>query len=137
MKNVHSSKNDPFYKSKKHCEDVMVRYGSLASEMSASTIDGDYSTPDCLDGFDISYATKKLVREVILRKTEPYLKETAEMQKTNSFQGNGTNESKINIWPSPFDIVVGTKFVNIFSGKLYIPGFRYTRSDSFSADFDF
>jgi len=113
MKNIRSSKNDPTYTSKKHFEG----YDGLASEMSASTIDGDYSTPDCSGGIKFFWATKKLVRETNIKKRESYLEEVRKTREVNLFQGNGTNEFKINIWPHPSHIVVGIKFVNIFSGK--------------------
>jgi hypothetical protein len=49
----------------------------------------------------------------------------------NGKSANGTNELKINIFFDPGSGVVGTKFVDFFSGKYFIPGFQYTRSDSF------
>src|SRR4030095_2245220 len=46
-----------------------------------------------------------------------------------------TNELKINIFFDPGYDVVGTKFVDFFSDKFFIPDFQYTRSDSFRGSF--
>jgi hypothetical protein len=53
----------------------------------------------------------------------------------NGKSADKTNELKINIFFDPGSDVVGTKFVDFFSGKYFIPGFQYTRSDSFQGSF--
>lgn len=53
---------------------------------------------------------------------------------TKTAGSGNTDESKINICPSPSKGLVGIKFVNVFAGKFFNPDFQYTRSDSFSKE---
>jgi hypothetical protein len=64
---------------------------------------------------------------------QPYLKVLSMFSSRANVQDKNTDEPKINIYPKASNEVVGTKFVNVFSGKILNPNFQYTRSDSFFA----
>lgn len=83
---------------------------------------------------------KKLVTARILKTMNTRLIRYAQNRCFKPWELNGkseirTNELKINIFFDTASGVVGTKFVEFFSGKYFIPGFQYTRSDSFQGSF--
>jgi hypothetical protein len=148
------------HKTKSHCEWPGGNSGSVVCETGVAVGRGNYSTRLAAPAFDfygcppegIGTVVVPLQRNLSLtghgtlvtaRNFEKEINAGLMQYAQNGFkpcQLNGkradkTNGLKINIFFDPNNGVVGTKFVNFFSGKYCIPDFQYTRSDSFQGSF--
>ena len=73
----------------------------------------------CPSAFEYSDRTKKRLSENEIRKNKVYPHCSEMLRGTSGPYGKGTDKFKINISGCASDVVVGIKFVNIFSGFLF------------------